>query len=353
MTSRPPFSPLHARLHRTHAHVRRALVLRHALRASAAAAVLLACAVTAGLALPRTPGSAWLRLAVFAGGALGALVFATRGFLRETPRWDTWLESLETRFSGLRSWLRNALDVERTPGVHTSDQLAAAVREQAALRLDDTPLGETVPAVLARTPLAATSAAVLSLSAALLLAPVPTLDAWRTLWSPASAAVPVTLVVEPGDVTLVPGASLAVRARIDGSTAAPRLAGDGPAPTAVLESAVAGTRRWRFDLPPVTRARDYMVRVAAVTSPRYHIALTGEPKPVSFSSMLSAPAYARLPQQAQSGTRGDLAALAGSRAQVEVTFDRDLESLSASVQDAPAVSWSAITPRRWHGTVLL
>jgi hypothetical protein len=328
-------------------------VLRHALRASSAACVLLAFAVTTGLALPRTPGTAWLRLALFAGGAVTALALATRGFLRETPRWDAWLESLETRFPDLRSWLRNALDFERKAGAHTSDELASAVREQAERRLEDTPLDRTVPGLSARTPLTATSAALFSLSAALLLAPQPTLDSWRTLWSPYIAAPPLTLVVEPGNVTLVPGASLAVRARVEGSSAAPRLAGDGPAPAPVLESTAQGTRRWRFDLPPVTRARDYSVRVAAVTSPRYHIALTGEPKPVSFTSLLSAPPYARLPQQAQSGTRGDLAALAGSRAQVEVTFDRDLESLSASVNDATAVSWSAITPRRWHGNVPL
>ena len=68
MTPRPPATPLHAQLRSVHARVRRALVLRHALRASAAAMVLLAFAVTAALALPRTPGTAWARLVVFALG---------------------------------------------------------------------------------------------------------------------------------------------------------------------------------------------------------------------------------------------------------------------------------------------
>src|SRR5262249_27105090 len=154
-------------------------------------------------------------------------------------------------------------------------------------------------------------------------------------------------------VTVVPGASVAVHARIEGSAAAPRLLGDGPAPAAVLESTAGGGHRWRFDLPPVTRPRTYAVRVAAVSSPSYRISLTGAPRAVSFSSTITSPAYARLPAQVVSGTRGDLSALVGSRAAVEAMFDRDLESLSASVNGGQAVSWSAITPRRWRGTLAL
>src|SRR5438067_573582 len=209
MTSFPPATPLRTRLRAVYDRVRRALVVRHALRASAAASVLLAFAVTAGLALPRTPGTAWARLALFAAGALLALGYAARSLWRDTPRWDGWLESLEGRFALLRSWLRNALDLEASPGRHTSGELAQALRGEAERKLESTPLGETVPPLAARAPLTAASAAPLSLTAAVLLAPGPTLDAWHTLWSPASAAPAVELAVEPGNVTLVPGASFA------------------------------------------------------------------------------------------------------------------------------------------------
>ncbi len=353
MTQPSPATPIRDRLRSLHARVRRVLVLRHALRASAAALVLLAFGVTAGLVLPRTPLTAALRLALFASGALVALGFAVRGALRELPAWDAWLESLEQRFEPLRSWLRNALDLEASPDAHTSNELAGAVRDETARRIDGTPLAETVPALGWQRPAAAGSAAMLSLTAALVLAPGPTLDAWHTLWAPHTAAPPVTLAVEPGSVVLVPGASFAVRAVVEGSEAAPRLLGHGAAPTAVLEATTGGTRRWRFDLPPVTRARDYAVKVASVTSPRYQISLAGEPRPVSFSATITAPSYARLPAQSIAGTRGDLAALAGSRAAVEVTFDRDLESLSAAIGRGAAVAWSEVTPRRWRGTVEL
>ena len=353
MTTRPPAS-LQSRLRAAHARVRRALIARHALRATAAAVVLLTFCVTAGLALPRDPVTAGLRLGLFALGSLAALAFATLALRRETPRWEAWLESLERRFTEIRSWVRNAIDLEkaerdRTP--HTSGELADAVRAHAEHRLDGVPLRDTVPPIAGRNAFLGIAAAGLSLVAAATLAPGPTLAAWSTMWSPASAAPPVTLAVEPGDVTVVPGASLAVRARVEGTEKAPRLLGTGPAPAAVLESSSGGARRWRFDLPPVTRPRDYAVRVAAVASPRYHISLTGAPRAVSFSPAITAPAYARLPVQMVSGTRGDLSALAGSRAAVEVLFDRDLESLTAAVNGGAPVGWSAITPRRWRGSV--
>jgi len=354
MTTRPPDSPLHTRLMAVHSRVRRALVMRHALRASASAVVLLAAAVTVGLALPHTPGTAWARLLLFAVGSVAALAVAVLAAWRDSPRWDAWLESIELRFTELRSWLRNALEFESTPAAHashTSGALAGAVRDQAARRLEGTPLEGTIPSLRARTPLIAAAAAALSLVAAASLAPADTVESWRTLWSPGSAAPPVAIAVEPGDVTLVPGASLSIRARIEGSTEPPKLTGEGAAPAPVLESSDATQRRWRFDLPPVTAPREYAVRVAAVTSPNYRIALAGEPRAVSFSVTLTAPAYARLPQQAVSGTRGDLAALAGSRASIEVTFDRDLESVSGALERGRAVAWSAVTPRRWRGAI--
>src|SRR5207244_743769 len=185
---------------------------------------------------PRDPSTAVLRLGVFVLGTCVALAMATRALWRDFPRWDAWLESLEGRFTDLRSWLRNALDMEQEererggsgPAPHTSGELADAVQERAARRLDGTPLGETVPPLAARNAFLGIAVATLSLVASAVLAPGPTLAAWRTLWSPASAARPVTLGVEPGDVTVVPGASLAVRARIEGSGLAPRILGDGP-----------------------------------------------------------------------------------------------------------------------------
>ena len=182
MTDRP-HTPLRHRLRALHARLRGMLVLRHALRASAAAMVLLAAAVISALALPRTPLTAMLRLGLFVLGSSVALVAALVMLRRESPTWASWLESLETRFPELRSWLRTSLDLEATPDANTSRELADAVRDEAAKRLAATPLDSTLPSVRLRAPLVATLAATLSLIVTMALAPVAMRDAWHTLWT--------------------------------------------------------------------------------------------------------------------------------------------------------------------------
>src|SRR5215472_9882977 len=184
MTSRPPIPPLEPQLLAAHARVRRALVTRHALRATAASLVLLVACVTAGLALPRDTFTAGARLVVFVLGSVAALVVASIAMWRETPRWDAWLESLEQVFPGLRSLLRNAIDLEHegSGATHTSGDLAGAVRDAAARRLAEAPLRDTVPALRARVPLLASAAATLSLVTATLLSPAPMRAAWATMW---------------------------------------------------------------------------------------------------------------------------------------------------------------------------
>lgn len=351
MTGHPPTTPLRQPLARAHAAVRRALALRSGLGAAARVTLALAGVVVLGLALPLSPATAWLRLALFGIAALVALGLGLRRFLREAPRFDGWLEQVEARFPETRSWLRNALDMERRPDPHTSAELASALRAETARKLTGVPLRTMVPRLQAPRALAGVGVSLALLAACTAFAPEATSRAWRTLWDPEAAAPPVALEVEPGSVTLSPGATLAVRATVTGSDQAPRLLGEGANPTPVLESDTRGQRRWRFDLPPVTAARDYAVRVQRTESPRYQVALAGEPQPVSFAVELTSPAYARLPVQLGQATRGDLSALAGSRASVEVTFDRDLESLSAQLPDGRTAAWQAITPRRWKGDV--
>lgn len=353
MTERAPSPSLRSLLRRRHDAVRRALVARHALRGAAACAALLAVAFSVGVALPGGPGAAWTRLVLLAAASLAAVALALRAFLAAAPRFDAWLEATEGRFPELRSWLRNALDLESAADANTSAELAGALREEAAKRLAAVPLERARPAVAPGAPLAVLGGAAALVVALGLLAPSAALRSWRTLWDPGAAAPPVTLAVEPGSVRISPGATLAIRARVGGSDAAPRLLGDGPSPAPALEGEANGEQRWRFDLPPVTRARDYAVRVQRTESERYAITLAGEPQPVSFAFEYRAPAYARLPVQSGAATRGDLTALRGSIAKVEVTFDRDLEALEATLPGRAPAAWSAVTPRRWRGELRL
>ena len=353
MNDRVPETSLHRILARHHRAVRGALVARHGLRGAAAACAVVTLAVMVGVALPLGPGAAWARLLLTLGGCALAVAAAVGAFMRAAPGFDAWLEGLERTFPELRSWLRNGLDLESSPPPDTSPVLARALAAETARRMEGVPIATLTPRISARRPTLAILAALAAIVALALWLPARTSRSWATLRDPASAAPPVRLAVEPGSVRLTPGAALAVRARVWGTTRAPRLLRDGEAaPMAVAEGrGERGEHVWRFELTQLTREQVYRVRVAAVESPRYRISLAGEPMPVSFEVEYQAPAYARLPVQRGTATRGDLTALRGTRARLLVTFDRDLASLEATLPGGRVSRWSAVTPRRWQGEV--
>ncbi len=353
MTSREPDTPLHRLLSRHYAELRRALVLREGLRAGGRAAAIVAAGLALGVAHPTGEALAWARLLAALAFVTAILVFAVASFLRARPSFDAFLERVEQRFPAVRSWLRNALDFERRPPAHTSLALADAVARETAQRLAGLPLASLRPAVEPRRPLAFFAASLALAVVLALVLPGRTGRSWHTFLDPRAAAPPVRLEVEPGSVTLTPGVALAVRAHVWGTAARPRLLRDRvPALEATPEGeGGSGERLWRFDLAQLTRVTDYRVRVAGVVSPLYHIGLAGTPQPVSFEVEIHPPAYARLPVQRGAATRGDLSALRGSRAIVEVLFDRDLESLEARAPGAPPRAWTPLNPRRWRGEI--
>ncbi len=353
MTPRDPATTLSPLLARRYAALRRALVARHALRAAGAACVAIAAAVALGAAVPTGVAGAWARLAATVLLCAAALTLALARFRRALPSFDAWLERIEQRFPAVRSWLRNALDFESRPAEHTSPELAQALSRETARRLAAVPLESLAPPVQPRRPLLAMAAAAAVIVLLALVAPARVTRSWATLWDPALAAPPVRLEVEPGSVTVSPGAALAVRARVWGTARRPHLLRDGAARLEGTPEGDSGdgARLWRFDLTQLTREQDYRVRVAAAESPRFHIALAGTPQPVSFEVELTPPAYARLPVQRGTATRGDLAALRGSRARLEVVFDRDLDLLEARLPGGAAARWTAVSPRRWRGAM--
>ena len=355
MTTRVPDPILERLVSRHYAALRRALTLRHGLRAAGSVAVVVTLALVLGVAWPTGEPLAWTRQLAVAGAAVAALVLAVAGLLRARPTFEAYLERIEERFPAVRSWLRNALDFERRPPAHTSPELVRALGDETSRRLADVPLIALRPALEARRPLASMAVAFAVVAAFGLAFPARTERSWRTLLDPRTAAPPVRLEVEPGSVTVTPGAALAVRARVWGTGARPRLLRDGPPtdPATPEGEGAGGERLWRFDLTQLTRALDYRVRVAGVESPRYHVRLAGTPQPVSFEIEIRPPAYARLPVQRGAATRGDLTALRGSRALIEVLFDRDLAALEATAPGEPARPWRALNPRRWRGELAI
>lgn len=354
MTSRMPTrQPLRSQLSRHYGAVRRALIVRHALRAAAGAIAVIVLAVALGMLLPLGPGTATLRLVLVLGAALAFAAFAVIGFRRSAPAFDAYLERIEQGFPEIRSWLRNALDFERERPAHGSQELVHAVSAETARRFAAVPVATLRPRVEPRRPLIGMLAAALAIVLLGVASPTRIAQSWQSLWNPAIAAPPVELTVEPGDVRVTPGSALAVRARIAGTSSRPRIERSGePAVDATLEGTDDdGARVWRFDLSQLTRAQTYQVKVAYTESPEYRISLAGEPQALSFTVEYASPAYARLPAQRGASTRGDVTALRGSRATVEATFDRDLESLEATLPGGARTGWTPVTPRRWRGEV--
>jgi hypothetical protein len=351
---RLPHSSLRPPLERHHGAHRRALIARHALRAAAGSAAAIAIAVAGGVAIATGVAGAWVRLLAVLAASAAVMVLAVMRFRRADLGLDSWLERVEGAFPVLRSWLRNAFDLERPPD-HTSAELSRALTAETAQRVAGLPLHTLRPPLEPRRPALAIAGALTLIVAVGLLWPGRASRSWATLWNPNTAAPPVRLEVEPGSVTVTPGASLAVRARVWGTERAPRIARERDQTIAAVAEGrdPNGAHLWRFDLAQLTREQWYQVRVAATVSPRYQIGLAGEPAPVSFEIEYRSPAYARLPVQRGAAARGDLTGLRGSRAQVLVTFDRDLSGLDAGLPDGRTMAWKARTPRRWEGVVPL
>lgn len=325
-----------------------------ALRAATGLAVAATLAILAGLVLPLSPATAVARAVVLALAAGVAALWAIGRVRRTSLTLDGFQERIEAAFPALRSWLRNALDFESRPPQGTSEELADALRHEAARRFEATPVATLRPKLAPRAPALVAAGALAALTLATVLQPTGTSLAWRTLWQPALAAPPVRIAVEPGSVRVTPGASLVVRAKVWGSEKAPRLVRDRRVSELAAEpegQGPDGARLWRFELAQLTRPVNYRVRAMSEQSPEYSITLAGEPQPVGFEIEVHSPAYARLPVQRGAATRGDLEALRGARAVVEVTFDRDLESLEGRIVNGAALAFREVTPRRWRGEV--
>jgi len=354
MSTRATPRPLLHRLSAVHGEHRLVRVLAVALRASAAVTAVAATVVVLGLVLPISPATATFRGILLGLAVIAAAIWAIRHVRRTSVAFDGFLEQVELAFPALRSWLRNALDFESEPPAGTSAELAGALRDEAARRFDGTAIGTLRPKLAPRVPAIVAGAALAVVFTALAIAPAGTLLSWRTLWQPALAAPPVRIAVEPGSVRVTPGASLVVRARIWGTNRAPRFVRDRKTTAIAAESEGSGpdgARIWRFELAQLTSPMRYAVSAASSRSAEYAISLAGDPQPVGFEIEVRSPAYARLPAQRGAATRGDLEALKGARAEVEVTFDRDLESLDARIVNGEKVAFHEVTPRRWRGEV--
>ena len=230
MPIREVIAVLEARLRRGLSHYRLRLALNGAVRAAVVGGAALLLALLLGVALARVPGAF---LALTAGTAITLVACVARYLvfpLVVGPDLVRFARFVEDRLPELRSLLVNALELapvadgRRTPSGGTSQELATALLAQAESRSRDSDLASLAPTALPRG-WGRPALVVAALWALVwIVAPGPLSRAGFGLLHPRAAmASAVSLSVRPGDVTLAPGATLVVDARVDGSSEPPTL----------------------------------------------------------------------------------------------------------------------------------
>lgn len=352
---------LESRLRRGRAHWIARRLAAGAVRSLAAAGAAGLAVVLAGAGFA---GSPHLLLPLAAGAALAlagsAVWFLAVPWMRR-PDLPRFARLAESRLPELRSLLVNALELapvaagaRRSPG-GTSRDLAAAAVAQAEERSRAADFAALAPRAVPRAWGRALVAVAVLWAAALALAPdAMRRSAWSLLHPGAAHAAAVALAVWPGDITLAPGATLAVGARVLGSEAAPtlvyrslgrerRLRMAPGAPAGPGPGAAGAGRAYQAAVEAVAAPGEYFVEAAGRTSPTYRVSLSGSATPVSFEITYRYPAYTRLPAETQAATRADLVALKGTRATVALNLDRSVDAVSWTLGSA----WRADGARRW------
>ncbi|MBI5836421.1 MAG: hypothetical protein HZB25_04165 [Candidatus Eisenbacteria bacterium] len=180
---------------------------------------------------------------------------------------------------------------------------------------------------------AGTLGAVVAVTAALLIVSPDRFGASaRRLLHPSQGRPAFGLRVLPGDVTVRPGEDVPITVLVRGTTAAARLQirGDYEAwrgsameahPGAPGDS---GWARLGATLAGVQRNMSYRVEVDGHRSPVYNIRLQEPLSVLSFRKRLEFPAYSGLPSQEINSATGELDALKGTRATLEIETSGDV-----------------------------
>ena len=357
MPIREVIAVLEARLRRGLSHYRLRLALNGAVRAAVVGGAALLLALLLGVALARVPGAF---LALTAGTAITLVACVARYLvfpLVVGPDLVRFARFVEDRLPELRSLLVNALELapvadgRRTPSGGTSQELATALLAQAESRSRDSDLASLAPTALPRG-WGRPALVVAALWALVwIVAPGPLSRAGFGLLHPRAAmASAISLSVRPGDVTLAPGATLVVDARVDGSSEPPTLSFVSLGHERRVRMRPTGEKHaWTGSIEGIAAAGTYRATLGPASSPTYRVSLTGRASPVSFEIGYRYPAYTRLPSETQAATRADLTALVGTHATVTVDLDRAVRR----------VSWTLGSPlrreseRRWVGETVL
>jgi len=303
--------------------------------------------VVLGALLARVPEAPYLLAALLVGGVVSGLGLCVVRPLVSAPSLKPYALLAEDRFPEARSLLVNALELAPAAG---AGSLSEALVHEARVRADGLALDRLAPPALPRRWAAALGGGVLLWGIGFGLFPGPLGASFGRLLNPqAAAATLIKVTVEPGDVTVPPGATLEARARVEGTTRRPTLVFDrgGARNERVAMDKVED--RWVAAVRGIAAPGTYWVEVSGVRSPEYDVALSGQAGIVSFDLTYAYPAYTRLPAETQSVTRGDVSALEGTEVTVVVNLDRHAEGMRWTLPGGATSALTALSPRRFQG----
>ncbi|MEP7028595.1 MAG: hypothetical protein ABI960_08360, partial [Candidatus Eisenbacteria bacterium] len=336
----------------------RRLLLAHvacagALRFAATVALGLFALVALGALFARVAELPYVLAALALGGAVTALGLCLGRPLVAAPELKQYALLAEERFPEARSLLVNALElapVAASPGpAPPAGALVTALVGEARRRADGLAFAELAPRALPRRPMLALAGGAVLWALGLGLFPGPLGASFDRLLHPrAAAATLIRLTVEPGDVTIPPGATLEARATVEGTSRRPTLvfAHGGRNERVAMD---ASGDHWVGSVRGVAEAGTYWAEVAGVRSPLYAVVLSGQAGFVSFDLTYAFPAYTRLPAETQSATRGDVNVLTGTRVAVIVNLDRNVDGVRWTLPGHASEAMNGLSARRFKG----
>jgi hypothetical protein len=342
-------------------------------RFAGASLVLVFALLVVGVLFERTAEAPIVLAALALGGLVTfAGLFVVRPLLAAPPL-KTYALWAEERFPEGKALFVNTLELvpatvasagARAGSPYSSSDLVAALAAEASRRVDAVDLDALAPRTLPRAAAWLLAAGVALWGAGFALFPGPLGGALDRLFHPrAAAASIVQITLEPGDVTIPPGATLHVRATVLGTNRRPTLvfARAGKNERFAMEradgagagvGAGADGARYEGAVRGVSAPGVYWVEAAGVRSRFYDVSLSGQAGVVSFDFTYRYPAYTKLSGETQSATRGDVTALQGTDVEVIVNLDRQAESVSWVVSgEAKPVVLESLTPRRFKGAM--
>jgi len=278
--------------------------------------------------------------------ALGAFVTAVGIFLvrplASAPGLKPYALLAEDRFPEARSLLVNAIELAPVGG-----PLVEALSAEARSTAHGLALEKLAPPALPRRWAGLLGLAVALYAIGFGFFPGPLGGSWNRMLHPrAAAATLIQVTVEPGDITVPPGATLEARAQVTGTTRRPTLVFTRSTSKNDRIGMDRVGERWVASVRGIAAPGTYWVEVSGVRSAEYDVALSGQAGIVSFDLTYTYPAYTKLPAETQSMTRGDVSALEGTQVTVVVNLDRHAKNVSWTL---PGGGLTALSPRRWQG----